>query len=63
MPEHQSEDRARAERLFKARERQRADAPNATAEYYAAEQKLRDRTRELRRSRLEREAQEKARSA
>ena len=67
MPEHQTKEfrsaaaallqRARAERLFKARELQRADAPNAMADYYAAEQKIRDRTQELKRLRLAREAQ------
>ena len=59
MPEHQSKDRDRAERLFKARERQRADAPSAMADYYAAEQKIRDRTQALKRLRLAREAQKK----
>jgi len=32
----------RAERIFKAREYQKADAPKATAEYYAAQQRLRE---------------------
>ncbi|HET7912092.1 MAG TPA: hypothetical protein VFL49_08675 [Pseudolabrys sp.] len=59
MPAHETEDRLRAERLFNVREKQKADAPQATAEYYAAEQKLRDRTRELRQLRLTREAQTK----
>ena len=59
MPQHQNEDRARAERIFKAREHQKADAPKATANYYAAQQKLRDRTQELRQLRLAREAQSK----
>jgi hypothetical protein len=49
--------RARAERRFKAREAQKADAPKAIAEYYAAAQRLRDRTQELRRLRLAREAE------
>jgi hypothetical protein len=49
--------------MFKAREYQKADAPKATADYYAAQQRLRDRTQELRRLRLEREAQKKARSS
>jgi hypothetical protein len=53
----------RAERMFKAREYQKADAPKATADYYAAQQRLRDRTQELSRLRLEREAQKKARSS
>jgi len=62
MPEHQNADRIRAERIFKAREHQKADAPKAMADYYAAQQRLRDRTYELRRLRLEREAQKEARS-
>ena len=62
MPEHEKQDRA--ERLFKAREQQKADAPQAMAEYQAAIQRMRDRTDELRRQRLAREAQRKqARSA
>ena len=56
MPQHENADRSRAERLFKTRQMQKADAPKATADYYAAEQALRDRTRELRQLRL---AQEK----
>ena len=54
MPEQQNDGRARAERIFALREQQKADAPKATAEYYAAEQKIRDRTRELRQLRLAR---------
>ena len=60
MPEHEKPERARAERMFKAREHQKADAPKATAEYYEALQKVRDRTQELKRLRLEREAQKEA---
>jgi hypothetical protein len=63
MPQHENADRARAERIFKARQQQRAEAPKATADYYAALQKIRDRTQELRRLRLEREAQKKVRPA
>jgi TfoX/Sxy family transcriptional regulator of competence genes len=48
-----------AERLFKVRERQRGDAPKATADYYAAQQALRDKTRELRQLRLARDAEKK----
>jgi hypothetical protein len=59
MPQPENADRARAERLFKTREQQKADAPKATADYYAAEQAVRDRTRELRRLRLARAAQKK----
>ena len=58
MPENKNYN-ARAEQIFKLREQQRADAPKATAEYHAAEQRLRDRTRELRQQRLAREAQAK----
>jgi len=58
MPQHES-DRARAERMFKVRELQKADASKAAADYYAAEQKIRDRTQELKRLRLAREAQKK----
>jgi hypothetical protein len=54
MPQHENQDRA--ERLFKAREQQKADAPQAMADYHAAIQRLRDRTDELRRQRLAREA-------
>jgi len=63
MPQHENAAHVRAERIFKAREYQKADAPKATADYYAAQQRLRDRTQELRRLRLEREAQKKARSS
>ena len=54
MPQQESADRARAERLFKAREQQKADAPKAAADYYAAEQALRERTQKLKRQRLAR---------
>ena len=60
MPETKDPKRQRAERLFKARQERKADAPKATAEYHAAQEKLRDRTKELRRLRLAREAQEKS---
>ena len=56
MPEHHETERARAERLFKIREKQKVEAPKATAEYYAAQQRLLERTQQLRRLRLEREA-------
>jgi ABC-type uncharacterized transport system auxiliary subunit len=58
MPQHETE-RVRAERLFEVRERQRGDAPKATADYYAAQQALRDKTRELRQLRLARDAEKK----
>jgi hypothetical protein len=51
--------RARAERLFKVRELQKADAPRATADYHAALEAVRDRTQELRRLRLARETNNK----
>jgi hypothetical protein len=54
MSTHEAE-RVRAERLFKARELPKTDATKATADYYAAEQRTRDRTQELRRLRLARE--------
>jgi hypothetical protein len=59
MPQHADADRARAEQLFKIRELRKADAPKASADYYAAEQAVRDRTRELRRLRLARDAHKK----
>ena len=52
----QETERARLERLFKVRELQKADASKATADYHAALQAVRDRTQELRRLRLAREA-------
>jgi hypothetical protein len=64
MPQHEQQDRA--ERLFKAREQQKVDAPQAMAEYHAAIERTRERTEELRRQRLAREArqsQKQARSA
>jgi hypothetical protein len=54
MPLTAEENRLRAERQFKSREQQNADAPKAWEEYRAAQQKLRDRTRELREQRLAR---------
>jgi hypothetical protein len=57
MPERIDPTRQRAERIFKARQERRADAPKATAEYYAAQERLRDRTKELRQMRLARESQ------
>jgi hypothetical protein len=57
MPERIDPKRERAERIFKARQERQADAPKATAEYYAAQEKLRDRTKELRQLRLAREFQ------
>ena len=59
MPKPENADRARAERLFKNREQQKADAPKATADYHASQQAMRDRTQELRRLRLARDAQKK----
>ena len=57
MPE-QHENKDRAERLFKAREQRKADAPKAMAEYHAEIQRMRERTEQLRRQRLAREARE-----
>ena len=56
MSTHEQE-RIRAERLFKARELQKTYATKVIADYYAAEQRTRDRTQELRRLRLAREKQ------
>jgi hypothetical protein len=61
MPQQQDQDRA--ERHFKVREQQKADAPKAFAEYHAAIQRTRDRTQELRRQRLAREAQDAQKQA
>ena len=57
MPQYENPDRARAERLFKTGEQKAA--PKATADYYAAEQAVRDRTQELRRLRLARDGHRK----
>jgi hypothetical protein len=59
MAQNQNDHRARVERMFKIRQQQHADAPKATADYYAGQQKIRDRTRELRQLRLAREAEKK----
>ena len=59
----QQDQQNRAERLFKAREHQKADAPQAMAEYHAAIQRTRERTEELRRLRLAREAREARKQA
>jgi len=56
MPQR-SDPKRHAERMFKARQERQADAPKAIAEYYAAQEKLRERTKELRQLRLAREAQ------
>jgi len=58
MPTQES-DGVRAERIFKMREQHKTDAPKAMADYRAAEQRLRDRTQELKRLRLAREAKQK----
>ncbi len=62
MPEHKYPDRARVERLVKEREKRKDDAPKETADYYAPQQGVRERTQELRRIRLTHEAQTKVRS-
>ena len=59
MSQHENAVRARAERVFEARELQKDDTPKATADYRSAEQAARDRTRELRRVRLARDAEKK----
>jgi hypothetical protein len=61
MPQQQDQDRA--ERLFKVRELQKADAPKAMADYEAAIQRTRVRTEELRRQRLAREARQAQKEA
>jgi len=58
MPQHENE-RARAERIFKTREQQKADAPKAMADYHAAQQAMRDQTEKLRKLRLARDAEQK----
>ena len=60
MPKPDDPQRQRAERLFRARQERQADAPKATAEYYAEQERLRDRTKELRQLRLARELQKNA---
>ena len=59
MPKPENANRARAERLFKSREQQKADAPKAITDYHVAEQALRDQTAELRQLRLARDVQKK----
>jgi len=54
MPDKDETDRAK--RISKGRKEKLADAPQARADYYAAEQRIRDRTRHLREQRLAREA-------
>lgn len=54
---------ARARERLKHRQQQAADAPIAMAEYRAAQQALLDRTHELRRLRLAREAELAAKQA
>jgi hypothetical protein len=52
------DEQARAERLFKAREQQKTDAPKAMSDYHAAIQRTRERTAELKRQRLARETRD-----
>jgi len=56
---NRSDPMLRAERAFVVRTQQKADAPQATTDYRAAEQALRDRTAKLREARLAREAADK----
>ena len=51
MPKPDDPTRQRAERLFRTRQEEKA-----TAEYHAEQERLRDRTKELRQLRLAREA-------
>lgn len=61
MPDNTtSGSRARAEALFRQREKQKADAPIAMAEYRAAQRAALERMHELRRLRLAREAESAA---
>jgi hypothetical protein len=60
MPKPEDPQRQRAERFFRARQERQADAPKATAEYYAEQERLRDRTKELRQLRLARESKKNA---
>jgi hypothetical protein len=50
-------ERIRAERIFRRREERKADVPKAVSEYYAAQQRIIERTRKLREERLAREAE------
>ena len=50
--------RARAEAHFKAKERQKADAPQAMQEYRAQQTAMIERMRRLRAARLAREAED-----
>jgi len=52
MPQHADDVRAWEGRMFEVREIQKADASKATAAYHAVQQRLRDRTQELRELRL-----------
>ena len=52
MIPNKQERRALAEARFKAREQQKADAPLALKEYYAAQEAEREKTRRLRALRL-----------
>jgi hypothetical protein len=59
MPKLPNENaRALADATFKRRERQKADAPIATQEYYNNIRRLQERTKRLREERLARERQQ-----
>jgi hypothetical protein len=60
MPNNTEAERSRAERIFHRREQLKADAPKATHDYHAAQQRVIERTRKLREERLAREAEAEA---
>jgi hypothetical protein len=57
MTPNKQDHRALAEARFKIREQQKADAPLALKEYYAAQEAEREKTRNLRALRLSRVSQ------
>jgi hypothetical protein len=54
MPHNREAEPSRAERIFRRREKIKADAPKATQDYHAAQQSIIERTRKLREERLAR---------
>jgi hypothetical protein len=58
MLKQTDEQRARAERIFKGREVQRADAPQAVKDYYAKIAESVEQMKRLRAARLKHEAEE-----
>lgn len=63
MLKQTDDQRARAERMFRAREQQKADAPSAMRDYQMAQRATLERMRQLREERLARERQTKKLSA